>query len=394
MDEAGVAGDASKRSSVRMCVWRVFGVGRDWADRPEEARSRQIEQPTGPGQGDVFRLVVGDIPGYLLNAVREWRAQIPTMLNALVGGGDSSTSPEEQDRLIDDRIAGIDLNDVHGNFPMWVTFEICRTIEADVDPVVRHRWLRSRETLQEAEAFGEQASRYLDGAVPLVQDALEELPLDQLMFSDRRPFLLCDGKAALTVPRLTARGAGVAVRGSGWNELPFAAAEEVLRRLPSATPQVSKYLTASGAWFCAALGQQEDALRRFLFGFLGLEVLVNKVAAGGAKSQLRKVLADQLADEVEGLPFHELMWPLRDDETSDRSLLFKFACLASWVSRPSAAADVKAFVRLQKTRNDVAHGRVDASKLEELPGNECVELLRRYLCLVAEREARAGGLFT
>ena len=394
MGEAGVAGDASTRASVKMCVWRVFGVGRDWADRPEEAGSRQIEQPAGPDQGDVFKLVVGEIPNYLLNAVREWRAQIPTMLDALVGGGDSPTSPEAQDRLIDDRMTSISLNDVHGGFPIWVTFEICRAIEADVDPAVRHRWLRSRETLQEAEAFGEQASTYLDGAVPLVQNALEELRLDQLMFSDRRPFLFCDGKAALTVPRLSGRGVGVAVQGNGWNELPFAAAEQVLGRLPSGTPQVSKYLTAPGAWFCAALRQQEDPLRRFLFGFLGLEVLVNKVAAGGAKSQLRKVLADKLAAEVEGLPFHELMWPLRDDEHSDRNLLFRFSCLASWISRPTAAADVKTFGRLQSARNDVAHGRVDAYRLEDLPGYECIELLRRYLCLVTEREARAGGFFT
>jgi len=63
-----------------------------------------------------------------------------------------------------------------------------------------------------------------------------------------------------------------------------------------------------------------------------------------------------------------------------------FACLATIVSRATAVTDVTLFRTLAKARNDLAHGEVEDT--DRLPASDCIELLRRYVALVASADYR------
>jgi hypothetical protein len=118
-----------------------------------------------------------------------------------------------------------------------------------------------------------------------------------------------------------------------------------------------------------------------LFSFLGLEILASK-----AEVRLRESVTSSLSQELEWLPIGDLMWPsVRDDDYPYRNLVFRFALLAVALSRETAVDDVSTFKRLAKTRNDLAHGAAD--EIDELPANECVSLLHRYVSLAAAADA-------
>src|SRR4051795_4173956 len=87
--------DESETSqTATLCVWRIFGIARDWDDRPEPERSRQFTVTAGPSEGDQLSLTIGDIPEHVLDAIRDWRAQLPYNLNKLVGGYPGFTSAQ------------------------------------------------------------------------------------------------------------------------------------------------------------------------------------------------------------------------------------------------------------------------------------------------------------
>ena len=140
-------------------------------------------------------------------------------------------------------------------------------------------------------------------------------------------------------------------------------------------------LRTASRWLWAALAEDEDRLRRFLFAFFGLEVLVNKTW-----SRVKTAVISELSADLGGFPVEELMWPTGRDEsyTPERNLTFKFTLLAVALSRPTAPEDVATFKTLAAARNKLAHGA--AESIELLPSNETISLLRRYLSLVAKAD--------
>jgi hypothetical protein len=355
-----------------MCVWRIFGVGHDWADRPQEARSRTFTVNSGPVQGDSTTVVVGDIPPHVLTAIGDWRAVRRLALDAALGGTHfGSLSPAEREALIESDRANLNLDDVIGHFPLWITFEVARPAELAVYSE------NSGKLLDDLNGFGAAANDYLVSVMARVSAALgEQLQGEQLLFAEPRAYLLSEGRRAVTVPVSDGSATLSLTSAVGWMTLPFDAIEEALRGVPDAAePDVLYRKAARLLW--SALEHERDALRRFLFAFVGLEVLANQ--AGG---KLRNQVADSLTAELGGLPVRDLILPDRSDgEPPYRSIQFKFACLAVAVSRTTAAQDVATFRRLVKARNRLAHGAT--VETDDLPARDCVELLRRYVSLVA-----------
>jgi hypothetical protein len=373
-----VSDEESVSIEARLCVWRIFGIGHDFTDKK---LPWSTSADAGPSAGDSLSIVFGDVPDHILDALRTWRGQIPYALDFIYGGQYASMPIEDKVAIIEGHVADVDLSDVTGTFPLFMTFELSRPIQIQADPAAKFFWVREGgPDVETLEGFGRTASQYLETAVPCVLAQLnDQLRPDRLTFGDDRAYLVAPGKAAVTVPRSTG-SAYLTLRSSGWSSLPFTEITSAVQTLPTAFPIVSPIIATPSRWFHAALAvDSQDPLRRFLFAFFGLEVLVNKAEKTW---RLRDRVGQELSNELGGLPADVLMWPvLRDDEAPFRNLVFRFACLAISLSRNTAEQDVAEFRKLVKVRNDLAHG--EPTILDSLPAWPSIDLLRRYLSLVA-----------
>lgn len=227
-------------------------------------------------------------------------------------------------------------------------------------------------------SFGSEADDYVAVTMARLLGTLgTELRVDRLVFAEERAYLL-SGRPVVTVAIRGGSAQLTVMKATGWDALPFAEIEGTLKEEATAKGRSDAY-RKSARLLWSALQHESDTLRRFLFAFVGLEVLANKESG-----RLREPVADQLAGELPDAPPRDLILPDRSDgEPPYRSIQFKFACLATIVSRSTAVADVALFRTLAKARNDLADGEADADRL---PASECVELLRKYVSIVASAD--------
>ena len=119
--------------------------------------------------------------------------------------------------------------------------------------------------------------------------------------------------------------------------------------------------------------RETDPWKRFLWTFLGLEILVNKLSTRLRPETLDRLRLADASDVVEhSLPLGELVW-----EASRMPLKAKFALVAAVLFPESALDDTETFGRLKNTRDDVSHGTV--RNQDELPVGECETLFEKYL---------------
>lgn len=171
-------------------------------------------------------------------------------------------------------------------------------------------------------------------------------------------------------------------RADGWVAAPTEAITTAIRSLPN--NNLLGYLTASAArWLCAALAEETDDLRRFIFSYAGLETLVAKV-----EKDSRAELISRIVQADPTLPVRDLLWPSSNEDLAVRNLVFRFASMATVYSPNTSIEDVTAFRSMAKLRNDLYHGSDDA--IDRSASVQCQELLRRYLSLVASTEGIEG----
>lgn len=366
---------------ARMCVWRVFGVRHDWSDRPEGA-TLEIAKDVGPLAGDRTTVFIGDIPSNVVGALCDWRAQTRHWLNHLFSGTCAGKSPEECQELIGFYSTEADLADVKASFSLWVTVEVSRPLTVYARPSGRYGWIAGDAPLAALDAFGDEASEYLSFALVRLLPAVGgELQPDRLTFSDTRAYLLADGKGVIARPRSTMSG-NLTAWSPGWESVSVAAMEDALASIPMGRQSLSPLLGSCSRWLWRALESENDRLRGFLFAFVGLEILTNKVG-----KRVRERVAEQLAVQTGNLPISELMWPKsHEGEMLDRNLLFRFTCMAIALSRETASTDVSTFRGLMHMRHALAHGQMTGSD-NAFRAAECIDFLQRYLSIVAAAEA-------
>lgn len=373
----------SQEVGSQLSVWWVFGLSRDYSDRPPRA-AWSTNVVVGSNQEDRLTLTIGEVPEHIPRAIRYHQATLNFTLDRLFGGKHADLSVEEQDRLLDERMANEDVSDVTGNgrFDLWASLEVCRDVTVKAHPNAKYFWVQP-ETFAKLgmDVFLKEATDYLSVAVACLQAELGYLlQIDKTLLRSRA-YLSTAGRASLTEPKLSG-SAYLSVSSTGWEALDFEKVAVALEKMSTGAAEMKKLLRTASGWLWTALAEEEDHLRRFVFSFLGLEVLVNKVVP-----LVESSLAEQLRDELGGLPVKELLWPAvrDDDQHPSRNLVFRFTCLAVALSRSTAADDVGIFRRLAKFRNGLAHGA--ANSLDHLPANESIDLLRRYVGYVAKAQA-------
>lgn len=368
---------------ARLCSWRVFGVSGSYTDRPGDGWSSTAR--SGLHSGDEVTLTIGEIPRHVVEGMRAFYAGTQFMLRYLVAGEFSDSGLEERDVILQGLAHEAEHVEeaVRGKFSMWLTLEVCRPMRLQAHPTARYAWVRDdRLTTELLDKFAHEAGDFLDRAATALLPALgEELRPNRVLAGRRRTYVMAPGKAALGLPDITASGSGHAVR-SGWAQLPFEKVGAALQMVADMRPESGNLLRAASRWLFAALAEESDPLRKFLFAFFGLEVLANKVG-----KRVEGSVVQSLTVEL-GLPVTHLVWPTpREADSPWRSLTFRFAMMAVHLNREEASADIDTFRDLAKSRNDLSHGAATEEDVEQLPCHVAIELLQRYLSLAVEAES-------
>ncbi len=357
-------------------VWRIFGIRRDFADRGD--RSLQVPIDSVLPDGSHFSVTIGKIPSPAIDAIRDWRAQLPLALSALFNHEESPSVGAARDKWFDQRRQEVNVDDIENvAFPIFVTMHVGRAVQVLGDARMKVSWVRD-DSIDPAtfDKIGSTANAYLDLATGKVQASLGRLNLERLIFTHENAYLTADGKAAVSFPTLTANVAVLITSEAGWDQICIDFRTS-LRKLASSIAPLDAQLPIASRWLTRAL-REEDTVKQFIFSFIGLEVLARKVAKAR-----RERVSETLKADLDGLPVDELLWPKVGDPDRDpwRNLVFQFAIAAVSLSRGTAADDVRAFRDLVAVRNTLAHGDIQA--VSELPANAGIDLLRRYLALTA-----------
>lgn len=354
-------------------VWRIFGLRRRFLDRPD---GDDLAWSSHVQNGDTLTVTIGDIPAQAVDDIRSYASSSLDVLTWLSGG----TQPRDAEytaRLSD--FADKAEKEVRGTFHGFVTVSVERKVSYPTDDQGR---LREGPHPMALQAFGDAALPLLDETTGwLTAELGSTAPLNRLVYGLRaRVFVHLPGRDAFALPEI---GSSVhdSVEANGWTELSGKAMSSWLSGVGSGKSKASSLTSTATHWLTAALAEEKDALRRFLFAYLGLEVLTHKVAKA-----IEVQAIDDLATRT-GLPMNQLAWPSANQEDRpQRNIVFRFAVIAAHLSASSVTQDVEVFRELTRKRHDMAHGNARADDIENLPATKAIELLRRYIGVVYAAE--------
>ena len=366
-------------TSASLTLWRVFGLGDDFNDRPKPYWMADATIKSSPI--DNIAVMIGEVPEELLTTLRQWRAQIRGQLHIFTG---QQITADQRLEMYREDFSKVQIGEFENPYVAWLTVRMKRSVELTLPTEGELTWGINMEAIANAmQTFEEQGNPMLDCAVASVIGASEGLSIRHLRFAERRPYLTAPGKAAITIPnpQLRIQDSGIIIgRGGGWATAPTGQITAAISSIVSTsiTQMVTKLIGQPMSWLCSAMSEEEDDLRRFTFAFAGLELLA---------TQVEKNSRDELIGMIESLdgnmPAVELLWPSTSEDYVWRNLVFRFAVMAAIYSPSTARADVAAFKPIARARNDMFHGSEQTITREI--SVSCTELLRRYVGLVATR---------
>jgi len=369
--------DPTLVQGARICVWRVFGINNDYLTSKASAPDWTTEIKDWLASGDSTTVTVGGPPTLVADAMN---AATATMLTSF-GGGEWRKAEDPlraRDEAIDESLRNHGRPEFLDGQGLWVTLQISRPIEVP-DTGTRYAWVTSREALRFSEEFELEAERHLDAVAAYVSHALGDMRFDRTLVGNNLAYFMAPGKMPFSFGRSQVFPVTVSLS-RDWKSLPVADITNTLEAAKSVPPRTLKGISSAARllWLAKA---EEDALRRFLFAFVGLELLVNAFVT----SSVRDEVVSLLKIETSGLPVEGLFWPTThsDKDYPWRNLAFKFSLMTIALSRTTAADDVELFKMLNKARNSIAHG--SASESDTYPSRECIELFDRYLTLAYAR---------
>jgi len=117
---------------------------------------------------------------------------------------------------------------------------------------------------------------------------------------------------------------------------------------------------------------ENDELRRFMFGWSGLEILINKIFSTYEKRFVQNLLGANPA-----APTQKYFETIHDVMKGKYRLMDKFVVVAACIGDASVETDIESFGRIKKTRDGLMHG--DTLEEKSLPISETVALLKKYL---------------
>jgi hypothetical protein len=361
-----------------MACWRVFGLDRDYQNRPTEGWRTTVALAADP---DVQLIVtVGPLPDYVVEGVKGRWAHGIFALGNMFGNQYAGKTKDEIERELE----AVDTDKVvarlKGPFNLYLTIELRTNVRVRVRPEAKYRWLADTSDLDMLEDFAAKMEPHLDATLVAL---LPELGgrLTPMMTTTPRlfPYLMVPGRATFGLPKFDGKAHVGVVSVDGWEVIDFDSLGSAVERVAGDHQPANDLWQSGSQWLLAAMGQEDDALRSFLFAFIGLEALTNSFG-----KVFEKTVVSELGAEL-GVAMEHLTWPSpRDSDAPWRNLVYRFALMAIHLDRAHATTDIDEFKELAAMRNGMAHGRSGPGDVDELPGHRSIALLRKYLGLAAQ----------
>ena len=171
---------------AEVVLWRVFGLNDTFPDlAPPDWRA---EEERGPKAGDQARIMLGELPGDLIEALKRWRAQASGILGTIFG----RTVKDDVDRLAlyERDFEAITLHEFDEPYPTWLSIRISRGMRVTAKRGVWLSWIAEMADFNSALSdFEADGNRYLDGAIARMIAALGSTNLATMRYGDRRPMI-------------------------------------------------------------------------------------------------------------------------------------------------------------------------------------------------------------
>jgi len=353
---------------ARVAVVRVFGTKDQYGDeRRTRPRGLPLVFDHFPEAGACVRVDMGPVPRDVVLAERMRRAIGRAGLGALFGGRSGTSSGPEQINREFEKSTEVEL---FGDFNWYVTLVLERTLEVTQSAGGRADFLLPDEFRELERTMPAYAAPALDVVTSIIATIVDPHVFGSLLLDDRI-HLFGDGKRPSGIPVFSLSASGAVWRGQAEADL-LSQRIELLRAVNTSAVTTHGWLDGVAHWRVQAL-RESDPWKRFLWSFLALEVLTNKLfdARRDAVLGRLRLLTDGGTAAAGNPPIEELAWaperaPLRS----------RFALVASELFPASAREDVGKFASAKSGRDRLAHGQIrDAA---ELPTAITADLLEKY----------------
>jgi hypothetical protein len=344
-------------------VVRIYGSTAQYRSE-DQPMPEPLEAANYPNEGDTLRVWFGAVPEDMSHHLQVLVATGNTRLNAIVGGqrGDDDVIAAALEKVIaEDQVA---LNEL-----WYVTLAVDRPVMLPDDALLDHRfeWINADAVEAPEDELRPVAAQAIDMAVA----AMAPLAPNPLV-SGRvlaRSYVFAHDREATSALRLTGRARGIGVH--SLSALPLGALRDRIAALPERQDWQPFQLAAH--WYEAMLQEEEDDLKRFLWGFIALETLTETLYDG-----LYDVAVAALHMDANGgasAPHQNLLAIVR--LKNRLGLADRFSVVSGYLSPATASDDSTKFRALKEARDAIGHG---SSRRESLsfPTEHLIELLPRY----------------
>jgi hypothetical protein len=325
---------------------RSYWSDHRYDDEPREAPSTDaIVVPNFPALGDRCSVWFGSVPDKIQEATRIRVAMANVLLDTMVGHATAAG-----DAGVDEQIDKVPLGfDEHA---WYVTMVLDRPVELDDEQLTENRywWIDPRGSVETAEGtLIAEVPRAFEVVVAMIAPMLQGSMFEGHVRDHF--YITAEGRGPVFYPRMTGSATGVVARAMA--DFPL---DAIRKRLAALGEHGEWHQLGNAAhWYEAMLGERTDHLRRFLWGFIALEVLTNELL-----SHLQRPALEALRKAGTQIP-----------------LAARFALVANELSPDTAISDIEIFAELRRARNDLAHGNRRLG--DQDPPSEAIRaLLPRY----------------
>jgi hypothetical protein len=354
-------------------VVRIYGSTSQYRDR-DERMPAPLEASGYPASGDTLRVWFGPVPDEVSHQLQVLVAKANTRLNSGVlgqAGGDDVIDRELEKVIAEDQVA---LDDLY-----YVTIAVDRPVMLPDEALLenRYEWIDPRVVEPHEDSLTADAAQAIDMAVAAMAPKLAP----NRLISRRvvgRSYVFAVGHEATSALRFRGSATGIGVH--PLHDLPLNAMRERLAALPQRRDWHAFEL--AGHWYESMLQENDDELKRFLWGFIALETLTNTLydrLYDTAVATLRMPAADGT-----DVPHQNLLPLVR--RRGGLGLAERFDLVSGYLSPATAEADAENFRRLKAARDRISHGGARRETLD-FPTDVAAELLPRYFELAFDSPA-------
>lgn len=355
---------------VSVSAVRVYGSQDQYGEQPRTGiPDEPLVLADFPVPGHVTAVYLGEIPQWLVEAYRVRKAGgILTLLKAFGGEHRDEETDEVLQRLVASEETRLHCED----WNWYVTLELKKKtcVEDCALAGSKYFWMHPRESLELQEESERSARVHFNRVARSLSFVIGPAFFANVVVEGA--FFSAPGRRAFAWPHFRAAGTAQITRPAG--ALDVERIGLALRDLRELSAEAASCPDTATRWYLAAL-QETDAWKQFVWCFLALEVLTNKLSARFRTAILGRLdLRSAQGDEPMGLGAEvSTLVPHAERLT----LTERFTIMALSLSPDSAGEDLATFKKAKRARDELLHGGWPDPVALPLPAVQ--QLLAKYL---------------